>query len=75
MNAPRKQVVLEAFNKLDKTKDGKITIDDLKGVYNVKQHPKYLNGEWSEEQILRKFLDTFDTKGKEDGTVRTLNIV
>ena len=28
-----------------------------------------MNGEWSEEQILRKFLDTFDTRGSEDGTV------
>ena len=31
--------------------------------------PQYLNGEWTEEQILRKFLDTFDTKGSEDGIV------
>ncbi len=51
------------------TKKGVITVEDLKGVYNVKQHPKFQNGEWSEEQILRKFLDTFDTKGKPDGTV------
>ena len=35
----------------------------------MRKHPKFLNGEWSEEQILRKFLDTFDTKGKEDGVV------
>ena len=28
-----------------------------------------MNGEWTEEQILKKFLDTFDTKGSEDGVV------
>jgi hypothetical protein len=40
-----------------------------KGVYNVRNHPKYQNGEWTEEQILKKFLDTFDTRGQEDGVV------
>ena len=28
-----------------------------------------MNGEWTEEQVLKKFLDTFDTKGSEDGVV------
>jgi hypothetical protein len=41
----------------------------LKGVYNVKHHPKFLNGEMTEDQILRHFLNVFDTKGSEDGTV------
>jgi hypothetical protein len=39
------------------------------GVYDVRRNPKYLNGEMSEDQILRNFLNTFDTKGKEDGIV------
>lgn len=38
----------------------KITIEDLKTVYNVKQNPKFINGEMTEEQCLRKFLDSFD---------------
>ncbi len=74
MNKNRLDLITKAFNKLDKNKDGKITIDDLKGVYDVKRHPKYLNGEWSEDQILRKFLETFDTKGNEDGVVSTHSI-
>ncbi|CAF1056410.1 unnamed protein product [Brachionus calyciflorus] len=69
MRRCRIELVNKAFNKLDKNKDGIIEVSDLKGVYNVKQHPKYLNGEWSEEQILRKFLDTFDTRGSEDGII------
>lgn len=69
MNKSRLDLIIQAYNKLDKNQDGKITIHDLKGVYNVSKHPKYLNGEWSEDQILRKFLDTFDTKGQEDGVV------
>ena len=69
MSKSRVELVNKAFNKMDKNKDGKIQLDDLKGVYDVRRHPKYLNGEWSEDQILRKFLDTFDTKGNEDGIV------
>lgn len=72
MNKSRINLIVQAYNKLDKNSDGKITVADLKGVYNVSKHPKYLNGEWTEEQILRKFLNTFDTKGQEDGIVSYL---
>ena len=38
-------------------------------VYNVKHHPKYRNGEWTEEQCFRTFLDSFDTPDDKDGRV------
>ncbi|XP_015769612.1 PREDICTED: calcyphosin-like protein isoform X1 [Acropora digitifera] len=70
MSKARKDVINEAFNKLDKTGDQKITVEDLKGVYNVKAHPKYQNGEMTEEQIFRKFLNTFEVGSNEvDGTI------
>ncbi|XP_064605115.1 calcyphosin-like protein isoform X1 [Liolophura sinensis] len=69
MSGARKALIIQAFTKLDKTGDGFITTEDLKGVYNVKKHPKYLNGEWSEEQCLRQFLDVFDTVNNKDGKV------
>lgn len=62
MTRSRIDLVNKAFNKLDKNHDGVITTADLKGVYIVNKHPKYLNGEWSEDQIFRNFLKTFDTK-------------
>jgi len=35
-------------------------------------HPKYQNGEMTEEQIFRKFLNTFEVGSAEvDGTVRS----
>ncbi|KAF3701609.1 Calcyphosin-like protein [Channa argus] len=69
MSQARKEVVMQAFRKLDKTGDGVITVEDLRGVYNVKSHPKYQNGEWTEEQIFRKFLDNFDSPYDKDGQV------
>uniref|UniRef100_A0A671LNT1 Calcyphosine-like b n=1 Tax=Sinocyclocheilus anshuiensis TaxID=1608454 RepID=A0A671LNT1_9TELE len=67
MSNARKEVVLQAFKKLDKTGDGVITIEDLRGVYNVKNHPKYRNGEWTEDQEFHKFLDSFDSPDDKDG--------
>ncbi|XP_008324425.1 calcyphosine-like b isoform X2 [Cynoglossus semilaevis] len=69
MSKARKDVIMQAFRKLDKTGDGVITIEDLQGVYNPKYHPKYQNGEWTEEQVFRTFLDSFDTPYDKDGKV------
>ncbi|KAL7376604.1 hypothetical protein ABVT39_011731 [Epinephelus coioides] len=69
MSKARKEVVMQAFRKLDKTGDGVITIEDLRGVYNAKYHPKYQNGEWTEDQVFRKFLDSFDSPYDKDGKV------
>ena len=50
--------------------DGHITIEDLRGVYVAKKHPKYLNGDWTEDDVLRHFLDCFDMGHHKDGVVR-----
>ncbi|EGR32539.1 hypothetical protein IMG5_078650 [Ichthyophthirius multifiliis] len=60
MNKFRKGLVMQAFNKLDKNKNGTIEVDDIIGVYNAKQHPDVRNGKKSEEEILGEFLDTFE---------------
>lgn len=60
---------MQAFRKLDKTGDGVITIEDLRGVYNAKHHPKYQNGDWTEDQVFRAFLDNFDSPYDKDGKV------
>ncbi len=69
MSPARLKVIEEAFAKMDKTGDGLVTVDDLKGVYNVKRHPKFLNGECSEDEILTKFLNNFEVNGIKDGKV------
>ncbi|KAL8177931.1 UNVERIFIED_CONTAM: hypothetical protein K2H54_023727 [Gekko kuhli] len=67
MSEARKEVISEAFQKLDKTGDGLVTTEDLQGVYQGQAHPKFKSGEWTEEQVFRSFLDNFDSD--KDGKV------
>ena len=69
MSRARKELINKAFRKLDKSGDSVVTVDDLKGVYKVNKHPKYLSGEWSEDQCLRQFLDSFDAPDDKDGII------
>ena len=48
-------------------------MQDLKKVYDVKQHPKFQNGDLTEAQIFNEFLNTFEPeKDKRDGKVRII---
>ncbi|XP_065834596.1 calcyphosin-like protein [Oscarella lobularis] len=69
MNKARKSIILKAFHKLDKSGDGVITTEDLKGTYNANQHPKFRNGEWTEEKVFLSFLSNFDSPDDPDGKV------
>uniref|UniRef100_A0A673TFI0 Calcyphosine n=1 Tax=Suricata suricatta TaxID=37032 RepID=A0A673TFI0_SURSU len=68
MSQAREAVIAAAFAKLDRSGDGVVTVDDLRGVYSGRAHPKVRSGEWTEEQVLRRFLDNFDSSEK-DGQV------
>ena len=69
MSQSRKKVIMEAYDKLDATGDGVITLEDIKGKYSVKNLPKFLNGEMTEEQILKRFLNNFESNGIKDAQV------
>ena len=38
-------------------------------VYNAREHQKYRNGDWTEEQVFLEFLKTFDSPNDPDGIV------
>jgi hypothetical protein len=74
MSKARTDLIMKAFRKLDRDGSGELTIDDLRGVYNATKHPKYLNGQWTEEQVLSEWLSSFAGPGKTfDGVVGFLN--
>ena len=51
MSSARLALIDKAFQKMDKTGDGKINEQDMKGVYDVRHHPKYKSGEWTAKQV------------------------
>jgi len=59
LNAKRQAIVDKAFLKFDKDGSGKIDRNDLHGVYDVSMHPKFQNGEMTEEEIFDEFLGNF----------------
>jgi Ca2+-binding EF-hand superfamily protein len=60
MNPFRQKMVERVFQKLDKNGNGTIEVDDIKGVYNAKNHPDVKLGKKTEDEILADFLDTFE---------------
>ena len=69
MSSNRKNLIQQAFNKADRTGDGVLKVEDLRGVYSPKKHPKYLAGEMTEDDVIRQFLQTFNGPGQTDDVV------
>ena len=60
MNDFRRALVEQAFNILDKTKSGVIEMEDIKALYNARNHPDVKSGKKNEDEILLEFLETFE---------------
>lgn len=69
MNETRRAIVKQAYDVMDKSGDGVITIDDMKGKYNARNHPKYQNGEMTEQQVFEEYLKNFEADKSIDGRV------
>jgi Ca2+-binding EF-hand superfamily protein len=53
-------LVLQAFQKLDKNNNGTVELEEIKNIYNAKQHPDVKLGKKTEEEVLIEWLDTFE---------------
>ncbi|CAL4122093.1 unnamed protein product [Meganyctiphanes norvegica] len=69
MNEKRMKLVEMAYDKMDRTDDGIVNLADLRGVYSVRQHPKYLSGELDEDQILKMYIAKFEGSTSTDGKI------
>jgi Ca2+-binding EF-hand superfamily protein len=69
LSKARTKLIRAAFTKLDKTQDGQVTVDDLRGVYDPKFHKKYKSGEYTEDQVFCEFLASFEAPDEKDGIV------
>lgn len=68
LNKRRRNIILQAFDVLDKDKSGEVTIEDVAGVYDTSKHPEVLEGAKTSEQVLREFMSQWDTLDK-DGII------
>lgn len=68
LNQTRTDVIRKAFDKLDVTKDGRVTLDDIAKLYTVSSQPDVANGSKSEHEVYMEFMSLWDTQVK-DGVV------
>ena len=59
MNERRIAVVKAAFNKIDLDKSGVVELNEVKRWFNTKNNPQVLNGEYTEEELYSRFIETF----------------
>jgi Ca2+-binding EF-hand superfamily protein len=69
MNKKRRNLVLLAFDVLDKDGSGELDLADMMAVYDVSSHPEFKSKKKTKEQILREMIDVFDVGGEKDGKV------
>jgi hypothetical protein len=56
MNEVRRLCVLQSFRKVDYNHNGVLTADELSGFYKATYHPKIIEGEMAEKDMLLQFL-------------------
>jgi Ca2+-binding EF-hand superfamily protein len=69
LNEARRSVVKKAFVKMDRDGSGVITVDDLRKVFSVRNHPEVVSGKKTEDAVLTEFLMNFEASDQKDGKV------
>ena len=60
MNSFRRNLVTKAWNKLNRDGNDVINIEDIRGVYDPRNHPDVRSGKKTQEEVLNEFLETFE---------------
>jgi len=60
MNARRQRMVRRCFDVLDRDKSGALTVEDIKGRFNVQSVPAVKRGEMTEHEAMVNFLMQFE---------------
>ena len=68
LNERRQAMVDKAFLKFDADGSGEITAEDLRGVYDVSEHPKVASGQMTEDEAFLQFLENFGDRNR-DGKI------
>mmetsp|Transcript_3975 Transcript_3975/g.9445 ORF Transcript_3975/g.9445 Transcript_3975/m.9445 type:complete len:685 (-) Transcript_3975:353-2407(-) len=68
----RAQLVLMAYDVLDKDHSGVVDLGDIARAYDASKHPAVAAGAKTEEQVLAEFLDHFEGDGPHDGKLLPL---
>ena len=63
-NEERQAVIDLVYSKFDKNHVGYAEATELRKVFNCVKHPRYINGELSEDQIFYLYLKNFSNNGK-----------
>ena len=60
MNSFRRSLVAQAWNKLNKDGNDIIDMEDIRGVYDPRNHPDVRSGKKTPDEVLNEFLETFE---------------
>ena len=60
----------QAFALLDRDGSGEATVSDIEHLYDVRCHPKFIDGSLTKDEVLQEFLNSFDgLRGNNDGKI------
>jgi len=62
------QVIRQAYGKLDKNRDGRVTLEDIANMYDASQSLEVRTGKGVPEEVFKVFISSWDTR-KKDGIV------
>lgn len=70
LTARRQAMVEKAFNLIDRSNNGSISIEDIDAIYDVSHNQDFIDGRKTRDEILQEFLNGFDgMRGNNDGVI------